>query len=362
MRRGALAAALLATAVPAARAQARLELVPGLSVSQAYDDNVFSRPGGTRDLITRVSPQLTARCTSSRLEARARYGLDMERFQENPELSTPVARQEAGVDARWRASRRATLTLGGAYARTATPGELNDLTGITLQRAPARRLRADASLALALGARTSATIEQGFTHEAIEGGAVDDVFTSGVALQRRLGPRATAGLAYRLRRFSFAGEATLSQALTLRWTRTASRTGRLELEAGPRLSAGQPGIEMSAGWRQRVGQDELALSVLQTEVAVLGRRGPVTTAGAAAAWTHRLAAPLTLAVGPSLFRTRDEDLRITVFRLNVDVSWRVTSAVSLVGGHQLAVQSGGFAPGADELRRNASLVSLVLGR
>jgi len=134
-----IAALIVPTLTPtAARAQPPEGTQPPNRVQVAADavsdDNVFSSPSPIADFIERVSPALDVRRTSSRLELTSLSTLDMERFLNHSELSTPVARAATSFQAIGRPAPQTTVSVNLGYSNTQTPADLNITTGLAAAR------------------------------------------------------------------------------------------------------------------------------------------------------------------------------------------------------------------------------------
>jgi hypothetical protein len=344
-------------------AQSNVELEPSLAVIQMYDDNLFAQPRAPQsDLFLRLTPRLGARLRSRSLTARAHYAIDAERYLEHPELSTAVARQEAAVAVRGAAARRVDFGLAASYTRTRTPGELNVVSGLEAGRAEARRLQAAGELSLRLGARTSATFDPSFTHDALQGGAATDEVVAGLRLERRLDGASSGRLGYRFRRFTFDQGAEGAHVVTAGWTRRLGPGSQLELQAGPRLDSGGLGLEASLGWRRRLRDGELTLTYVRTQSTAVGQPGPLDVDGITAVVSRQVARPLRLGIGPSVYYTRGDGLDAVVYRVGLEVALTLTRRLTLLGSHQFSLQRGG--PGAlagEEVVHNAVLISIASG-
>src|SRR4051794_30992038 len=147
----------------------RLEVVPSLEITERYDDNVFYRPAAESDSTTRFSPRVDVRHGSERAILAARYALDADRFAAHPELSTPRAREEAGFDARYLASRRLSLSGVASYVASRTPADLNRETGLAPGRVRAERAVLQPSATYQVAARTETTVGYALTRDALAG-------------------------------------------------------------------------------------------------------------------------------------------------------------------------------------------------
>lgn len=355
-----LFAALGLPPAPAA-AQSSFDLFPSLTVVQVYDDNLFaSSSDREEDYITRLSPRIVARHRSGTLAVDAGYALEAEAFQRHPELNTARARQDASLSLRYQPAPRFTAAGAAGYSDTQTAGELNTVTGLEAGRTPARRFHAGLSLAHRLSARTRVTLDQGVTRDQLQGRPANQSLAAAAAMERRLGPLDAVRLAYGVRHFRFAAEATTFHALTLGWTRRVTPRTLVEVEAGPQLSGRSVGAELSAGLRQRFHRGEIALRGLHTQTTVVGQPGPVTTEGLSATFARQLFGPLTLAGGGAMFRSSGEGFTATVHRLSLDLAWRLTRHLSLAGSHQFSFQRGGAGRRPeDTISHNAVLLRVM---
>lgn len=345
----------------AARAQSRIDFTTSLRLVQLHDDNIFSRPSSREeDLISRLSPRLGAGYRSATLSVLARCALDAELFQRHPELNTARARQEAAIDVRYLPTGRTTFTASASYSDTQNPGELNVITGIEAGRAPARAFHATQSVARTLGPLTKATVAHRFAREQVSGYLANGTQVASLALERELGPTDEGRVDYSLGRFTFGPDVTNFHVLTLGWSREITPLAHFELKAGPRASGGRLDPEISAGLRARFRRGDVGLAYLRTQTVVVGLPRPVTAEGVSGSFSRQLLRGLRVAGGSSVFRSRGGSFAATVYRLNLDVTWRLTRLLSLAGSHQLGFQRGGIegAP-TEDVSHNVFLLSVV---
>jgi hypothetical protein len=357
-----LALLIVIFATDPSMAQQRFELGGSLAAVEAYDDNLFFSPDAPeQDDIWRLSPRLRLGRRSPHLTLRARYGLDAESYRRHPALDTALAGQDASLEMTWTPSHRLVASTTASYAEAQAPGMLNLLSGLELGRHRGRRLSARQSFTWQLGARTQAAIEQSFTREAVDGFPRTDTEAVILRLQRRLGGLDRGHLSYSARRFDFDGDEVLSHVVALGWTREITPLDHFEIEAGPRLSDHAMGMEVTASLRHRFARGEASLAYMHTQTTVLGQVGPVMTKGVTAAFSRRLLPSLTLAAGPSFARVQGRGPEIEVYRLNLDVAWRLTRRLTVSASHQFNFQSGvpGLARPDAEITRNAFVLRAV---
>ena len=343
-------------------AQQRFEAGASVAAVEVYDDNLFFSPEAPeRDNIWRLSPRLSLGMRSPRLTLRGRYGLDAESYRRHPALDTPLAGQDASLELTWAPSQRFVASTTASYAEAQAPGMLNLLSGLEVGRHRSRRLSARQLFTWQLGARTQAAIEESFTREAVEGFPRTDTGAVVVRLERRLGALDRGRLSYSARRFDFDGAAVVSHVVALGWTREITPLDHFEVEAGPRVSDHAVGTEVTASLRHRFARGEASLAYVHTQTTVLGGAGPVMTKAVTAAFSRQLLESLTLAAGPSFARVQGRGPEIEVYRLNLEVTWRLTRRLSLSASHQFNFQSGvpGLAGPQAEIVHNAFVLRAV---
>ena len=343
-------------------AQQRFEFSASLAAVEVYDDNLFFHTEAPEpDNIWRLSPRLSLGRRSPRLTLVGRYGLDAESYRRHPSLDTPLAGQDASLEMSWVPSKRWTATTIASYAEAQSPGALNVLTGLELGRRRGRRLSARESLSWRIGARTKGVLEQSSTREEVAGLPRTDTQTASLRLERRLGALDVGHIGYSARRFASEADAILSHVVTLGWRREITPRAHFELEAGPRLSEHVVGAEVTASLRHRFARGEAGLSYIHTQTTVLGQTGPVMTQGVTATFRTQMLQSLTLAAGPAFARVQGRGSEFEIYRLDVEVAWRLTRRLSLSASHQFTLQRGvpGLARPDAEIVHNALMLRAV---
>jgi hypothetical protein len=331
----------------AAMAQERFRLVTSLSAAEVYDDNLFFSPAAPEsDRIWRLSPRVGFDRRGPRLTLQAAYGLDAESYRRHRSLDTPLAAQQASFEMRWSLSPRLAASTTAAYVESQSPGMLNTLVGLQVGRHRGRSLSARETLTLRLGERTEAILEPSLASEAVEGLPRNDMQAAALRVERRLSGLDRGRVTYSARRFAFDGRAVMAHVVTLGWSHEITPRAHFEIEGGPRVTEGMVGAEVTASLRHHFARGEAVLSYLHTQTTVLGAAGPVMTKGVSAEFSQRLSRSLTLAAGPTFARVEGRGTEFEVYRLNTDVTWRLTSRLSLSASHQFNFQSGVPAPTA----------------
>jgi hypothetical protein len=322
-------------------AQERFQLGASVTAVQVYDDNLFLSPDAPeRDNIWRLSPRLTFGRRSRHLTLLGRYGLDAEAYRVHRSLDTPLAGQDASLEMTWMPSKRLVASTTASYAEAQTPGMLNLLSGLEFGRHRSRRFSAQQSFAWQVGPRIRVAIEPSFTREAVEGVPLTDTETVSLRLERRLGAVDGGHLSYSARRYEFDGDALFSHVVALGWTREITPLDHFAVEAGPRLSDHAVGAEVTASLRHRFERGEAGLAYVHTQTTVLGQAGPVVTQAVTATVRRRLFDSLSFGAGPAFARVQGRGSEFEIFRLDFEVSWRLTRGLSVSASQQFTYQSG----------------------
>src|SRR5215217_760290 len=116
--------AVLALAMQApAGAQSKLTLVPSISVSSLYDNNLFAKTVGSGDQMTLFTPGLELTYETPKDMVLGEITVDAQRSFQHPALNNLLARRHAMLDSRLGLTPRFSLGFGGRYDRTDAAGE-----------------------------------------------------------------------------------------------------------------------------------------------------------------------------------------------------------------------------------------------
>jgi hypothetical protein len=272
-----------------ARAQSEVTVVPAVSLSTVYDDNLFSAPHGVGDVVTSLRPSLEGRVASPRLNLQSLVYFDVQRSANHAALNTFDARRHAMVDVRGQASPVLSLGMAARYDRSETPGELNLDSGILLDRQMARRFQLTPSAAYRFDARTAISARYDWTSEELSGWPGGDMQALHAGVSRDVTPRTT--INGRALGRLFTGEiAANSESVLAGWAREMTPGTNLSVEAGPRFTSHR-GVraEVLAALLRRTPRTRLRLDYWRGETIVLGIPGPVEIHSGTAnlSWTLR---------------------------------------------------------------------------
>jgi hypothetical protein len=166
---------VIAAAADAA-AQARMELVPSVSFSTSYDDNIFTTQQGSGDTMMLVTPAFEGFYESPNTLLRGLYTWDMQRAFGFSTLNSLDAKRHGVVDTAFQLTPQFRLSLLGRYDVSDRPGDLVFDTGVLLGRQRARRYQITPAISIRVRPRTSLNIQYDATRESLRGDrdALDD--------------------------------------------------------------------------------------------------------------------------------------------------------------------------------------------
>jgi hypothetical protein len=337
-----------ATVPGSARAQEGFRFSPSFSAAQVYESNLFSTPVDRQaDLIMRVTPGIATERRSTVWTLAGRYSLDIERFADHPALTSMDARQHGILGLGYRPTRRLALDADAEITRTRAPGELNADTGLAYARARAARTTVHSLITRHLDALTSGRLEYTFSQDRVAGAVDIRTHTARVGADRHWSSRDEVSVDYRVQQmlFGFAGAGTsaaTSHALSFGWNRAFSRSVRLSLAGGPRVTNGSTAPDLAADVRYHLSPIDLSLAYARTQATVIGLAGTADTqsATAAAAWSLRRS--LRIIVSPAFVRSQHAALQATVYRLALDASHPVGRDLSIAFAVVSSTQHGIF--------------------
>jgi len=349
---------------PDANAQTTTTLMPALSVSTAHDDNVFSRPQGTADILTSLQPSLETQLRSPTVTLQSLMSFDMQRSARHTTPTTLAARRHAMFDGRVRSTPSVLLGLTGLYDRTETASDLSLTSGLLLPRQRAQSIQATPSVAFRVTPLTTITTHYDWTHQALSGAPGSELHIAHLGVARRSSPRTTWSVGYFERRFVDDVESLRSHVGLLGWARELAAGTTLSLQAGPRLSAsGGVSPEMQAAFIRRTSGTQFLADYWRGDTMVLGVRGPVEVHRGTTSMTWTLRRRLDLGTTLGLFHTTALDMPgTTLYHASVVSTWRHEPYI-LTASYGTDLQRGDLGrslPGGEQVRRNVLLVRLTV--
>ena len=319
-----LAVILALGPIAAARvsAQSRMTVVPSVSVSTVYDDNLFASTQGDVGVMTRLRPSVEGNYESPTLTLLSLYSFDMQRSNHSA-LNSFGARRHGAVDLQRRTAAANTFGLGLRYDRTDTPGELNGDTGFLGERRVAERWEAVPAFAYRVRPRTTISASYAGISESLVDDIRGNLHIARAGVSREVSTRDDVTVSYLGRHFVDALGSHTSHAALVAWTRELAFQTRLTLQGGPRHSVYQ-GItpEIVVGLTRSTNRVRIGVDYWHGETIVLGIRGPVAvdSANARLIWPVRPRVEIGTHLSASDSSTLDgEDAR--VYRATLVGAW-----------------------------------------
>jgi hypothetical protein len=301
--RNAILSAGLLFPIPAA-AQARVVVVPAVSFTSTYDDNIFTTQDAQGDGMMLVTPSLEGFYDSPRASLHGMYSFDMQRATGYSTLNTLEARRHALADVGFQAAPRLRLSLASRYDMTESPGELNIESAVLFGRRRAVRWQVTPALTYTIRPRTTFTAMYDGTREALAEHVGGAMHVARLGLAHQHSPRTLWRVNYLSRTFVNGADLKGSQGPVIGWTREMRRGTSLTLQGGPRFTTyGGIEPEIVASVVQRMKDVRVGIDYWQGESIILGVSGPVSVQSAATRATWYVRRNLELGSSVGVFRS-----------------------------------------------------------
>jgi hypothetical protein len=273
---------ILCAPASAARAQARMEIVPSVAFSTAYDDNIFTTQEGGGDTMMLVTPAFEAFYESPNALLRALYSWDMQRAVGYSTLNSLDAKRHGVIDTGFQLTPQFRLSLLGRYDVSDRPGDLMFDTGVLLGRQRARRYQVTPAISVRVRPRTTLTAQYDATREALGSDMRGELYIARLGVSRMQTPRDVWSVGYLGRTFANGPDmfnppsSERSHALMFGYTRALAVGTTFGVQAGPRVSTyGNDKPEVLANFSKQIRAGKFGLDYWQGETIIMGIRGPV---------------------------------------------------------------------------------------
>ena len=259
-----------------------MELVPSVSFSTAYDDNIFTVEQGSGDTMMLVTPSIEGLYESPTASLRGLFSFDMQRAVGYSTLNSLDAKRHAMLNAGFQISPQFRLSLIGRYDVSDRPGDLMFDTGVLLGRQRARRYQVTPAISFRVRPRTTITAQYDATKEALGADMNGDMYIARFGLSRMQTTRDIWSVNYLGRTFAsgadmFNPAATeRSHAVLFGYNRAIAVGTNFSIQGGPRVSSyGNNKPELLANFAKQVRAGRFGLDYWQGETIIMGIRGPV---------------------------------------------------------------------------------------
>jgi len=356
-------AGLLCASAPAAGQG--LLLTPSFAVSRIADDNVFYRPAGESDLTTRYSPRLDAAYDGGRLAWSGRYELDADQFDRHPELTTAHARQDAGIDLTYSASRRLSFAGTGSFVESETPIDLNLEAAPVPGRVRARRFTVQPSTTYQLGPRTEWSARYTSGGDSLVNSVGVRTDGAETAISHHVSLRTEVRVEYAVQHYRFERlDASTSQVLTAEWRRSLDRATTVSVSGGPRVTDGVLSPDLTASIHRQVRGGEAIVTYLHTTTTLLGVSSLADMHSFSAVVSAEPRPHFRIHAGPAALHTTQGTLSSAVYRLTTGLERPFAAHFALRADYDLTVQRGNiYTPLLIEtIDRNRLMVTIAAAR
>jgi len=328
-----------------------------LIFTQVYDDNIFAVPDSQHpesDLVSRFGPSFEVGKHSRRLEVSAKYGIAAERYFDRYDLNSDVAYQNGGFDVRYNATPRTALRFSGGYIDTQSPQELNTASLIITGRARAERLQAHAGSTHDLTPLTQLNLDYDIANDTLQETNTNLSHLARIGFAWHSSDRSRYRVDYRPRYVAFnvlqrdvtgrefrdVGNET-TQLLTAGWVYAVTSLTTIELDAGPRLTAGEFKPEFSGVVRRRQRQGgEIAVSYQSTQDTAFGEAGFIDVQRVTGLLTVTPLRRLTMSATPAFARSTLRGQTTEVRELDFSIVLRVLRRLSFTAAARASNQDG----------------------
>ena len=259
-----------------------MELVPSVSFTTAYDDNIFTVQEGSGDAMMLVTPAFEAFYESPKTSLRGLYTFDMQRAVGYSTLNSLDAKRHAMINTGFQISPQFRLSLIGRYDVSDRPGDLMFDTGVLLGRQRARRYQVTPAIAFRIRPRTTILAQYDATKEALGADMRGDMFIARVGVSRMQTTRDVWSVNYLGRTFAngpdmFKPAATeRSHTVLFGYNRAVGVGTNFSVQGGPRVSSyGNDKPELLANFTKQVRAGRFGFDYWLGETIIMGIRGPV---------------------------------------------------------------------------------------
>jgi hypothetical protein len=340
---------LVAVSITAdAQAQARMELVPSVAFSTAYDDNIFTTQEGSGDAMMLVTPAFEAFYESPVTTFRGLYTFDMQRAVGFSTLNSLDAKRHAMVNTAFQINPQFRVSIIGRYDVSDRPGDLMFDTGVLLGRQRARRYQVTPAISVRLRPRTTITAQYDATKEGLGDDMRGDMYIARLGLSRMHTTRDIWSVNYLGRTFAngadmFNPAATeRSHAVLFGYNRAVGVGTNFSVQGGPRVSSyGNTKPELLANVSKQHRMGRIGLDYWQGETIIMGIRGPVDIQSVSLKSAWRIRRTMELGGHAGMFQSQTLfQGRARVFHPEMVISYSPGASYVVAGSYGIDFQKG----------------------
>jgi hypothetical protein len=330
--------------------RAPLTILPSLTVSEEYNDNVLLSNRDRRwDLITGITPALNVIYESATYRLSAGYNFTAEMYMRDPDRNSAFNRQNLNLDTMWRPTEQLTLTLTDVFAFS-TDTNLISPEGVSTGRDRSWSNSLGGGVAYRLDTLTTVRTAASWTTQQYNAEELQDsdVYRIDVGLDRSLTRFLTGTVAYQFGYFDIDEEPKtwthtprigFSYRATETITLTASGGPTFQIREGDRGNRVTPAVTVTYGQRMAFGAIG---ATFDRQVSTAGGLGGTAdnTSISANIDVITLARGLTLSFAPrySIVDSDTDRFEIRSITMPITATYRFTAWLAAVASYQFYQQ------------------------
>lgn len=328
-------------------------LVPWLTLSERYDDNLFyDAADQTSDFITRVSPTLELGYESETLNWIARYALDAEYYHQESDLNTNRARQRAEGELEYKPDNRWVLAGQAGFTKSNTPADLTlfpggDIPVLQLERTPTEWTYLRPVATYQFSANKSGSLAYSWTNAELIGVTKTYTQAAEASLKHQISAVNLMTYGYLYRHYRFVDESddpgfTDSNVSTntpwLGLSHNFSRSTALNVRAGPLFYDGSTEAYLLLSLQHTYPRGVFLVNFTQDKTAQLGEEGLLDSESLGVSATHKLSSRLEVGVSADLTDASKTDFSTKTASAMLDGTYRINSFVFISASYRYISQ------------------------
>lgn len=345
-------------------------IAPVIVIALLSDDNILvSTENRSKDVITRVSPGVTAGYETERLIATFNFNQDIETYKDNPELDSSNMRRHIGADLLYRASESVVLSLESSYNESKIPSELNISTGAGEGRIAGNRTSIQPAVSYRISPLSRAQLD--FLHERdrLANDVNGDTNAVSLSYERALSENTLMIYDYTYSEYSFdnpeSGIFDLEESVhtpRIGVAHNINSNTNISFLIGPTYTSNESGFNVSLLYQQSYSAGRLMIGYDHGSTSLIGESGLVELSVANASLTHNISQNLELNLSGSYgdyTRDRGTFLDSRVYRATLSAIYRFSDYVAFTASYSTNHQRDELVDGFNKIPRNVGMIALT---
>lgn len=377
MKRSTAAATMAVAISTVSVAHAETFIIPSLSVTEIYDDNIFfDSSEKISDRITRLSPGLQVGYYSRKLNFGSSFTFDAERYSDNDSQNSDMTRKYGDVEFEYKPDSRLSLFADAHYTKSDTPEDISIRTGgirqgLLIARATAEQTRVRPGLSYRFRRDLQGSLAYSQIDEKLIGTGESETRQFEAELVKTLSKNNDLSAGYTANRYQFELDAAGNspsgqqgeQETKIPWLGLRHRLGprtSVAAKAGPRLSDDTSGAFLLASLSFINPTLETKFEYERSETTVLGDFVVLEYDSYSVDIAKKIGPRYEINFSPNYTKISQDNSSIDIYRVFLEGKYKVNNFVYLSVTVDSSVQKD-HAPGgsADTLKRNVFQLSVT---